>query len=121
MKFAFTADIHLSRYGQDPVDEQSGLPERLDSIVGALSSMTEICRESKIKTVVIGGDVLHTKSVIYALAQDLMLQFFEDNSDLSFIVIDGNHDLSSKGSDAISALRALKNVPNVHWITKWNG
>jgi DNA repair exonuclease SbcCD nuclease subunit len=47
-----------------------------------------------------------------------MLQFFEDHSETKFYVIDGNHDLSSKGADAISALRALKNVPNVHWVTK---
>jgi DNA repair exonuclease SbcCD nuclease subunit len=118
MKFAITADIHLSRYGQDPVDETSGLPERLDSIKGALYSMMEVCRLDGIKVVMIAGDILHTKSVIYALAQDMMLQFFEDHSETKFYVIDGNHDLSSKGADAISALRALKSVPNVHWITK---
>lgn len=118
MKFAITADIHLSRYGQDPVDETSGLPERLDSIKGALYSMLEVCRLQNIKDVIIAGDILHTKSVIYALAQDMMLQFFEDHPEIKFYVIDGNHDLSSKGADAISALRSLKNVPNVHWITK---
>ena len=118
MKFAITADIHLSRYGQDPVDEISGLPERLDSIKGALYSMMEICRQDGIENVMIAGDILHTKSVIYALAQDMMLQFFDDHPQTTFHVIDGNHDLSSKGSDAISALRSLKNVPNVHWISK---
>jgi DNA repair exonuclease SbcCD nuclease subunit len=118
MKFAITADIHLSRYGQDPIDEVSGLPERLDSIKGALYSMMEICRQDKIENVMIAGDILHTKSVIYALAQNMMLQFFEDHSETNFHVIDGNHDLSSKGADAISALREIKNVQNVHWITK---
>jgi DNA repair exonuclease SbcCD nuclease subunit len=118
MKFAFTADIHLSRYGQDPVDATTGLPERLDSIKNALYSMTEVCHQEKINKVIIGGDILHTKSVIYALAQDMMLQFFEDHLEMQFYVIDGNHDLSSRGVDAISALRALKNVPNVHWVTK---
>lgn len=118
MKFAITADIHLSRYGQDAVDETSGLPERLDSIKGALYSMMEVCRVESIDHIMIAGDILHTKSVIYALAQDMMLQFFEDHPEKQFHVIDGNHDLSSKGADAISALRSLKNVPNVHWITK---
>jgi len=118
MKFAYTADIHLSRYGQDPVDETSGLPERLDSIKLALYSMVDVCKQKKINDIIIGGDILHTKSIIYAIAQDMMLQFFEDHKDINFKVIDGNHDLSGKGSDAISALRALKNVPNVHWITK---
>jgi hypothetical protein len=32
MKFAYTADIHLSKYGQDTIEQTSSLPERLDKI-----------------------------------------------------------------------------------------
>ena len=32
MKFVLTADIHLSGYGQDQLDDELGLPERLVSI-----------------------------------------------------------------------------------------
>lgn len=118
MKFAFTADIHLSRYGQDPINHASGLPERLHGIVHALDSMVTHCLENDISTLVIGGDILHGKSIIYALAQNIMLEFFNEYNNMKFWVIDGNHDLSGKGDDAVSALRSLKSVPNVEWITK---
>ena len=87
MKFAFIADIHLSRYGQDPVEPTSGLPERLHGILNSLSFIVDYCRKNKIKDIVIGGDILHGKSIIYALAQDVMLQLFNDCHDINFRVI----------------------------------
>jgi len=113
MKFAFTADIHLSRYGQDKVEDKTNLPERLFSIQTALNGIAEYCIKNDIKNIVIGGDLLHGKSVIYALAQSIMLDFFRKYNYLSFIVIDGNHDLSGKGASAVSALKSIDNEPNV--------
>jgi len=66
--------------------------------------------------VIIGGDLLHGKSIIYAIAQKIMLDFFRKYPSLTFYVIDGNHDLSGKGSEAISALISLDNEPNVKRI-----
>lgn len=116
MKFAFIGDIHLSRYSQDKIEETTNLPERLHSIKNALYEVGEYCRKKKIKDFIIGGDVLHGKSIIYAVAQEIMIQFFEDFKDLTFYVIDGNHDLSGKGEDVVSALRPLQNIDNVNWI-----
>ena len=117
MRFAYTADIHLSRYGADKIEDDSNLPERLHSIKQALYEIANHCVKNDIRVVVIGGDVLHGKSVIYAIAQEIMLQYFQDFEDLiKFYVIDGNHDLSGKGDDVVSALRPLKNVHNVKWI-----
>lgn len=118
MKFAFLADIHLSKYGQDPIEETSGLPARLHGLTNVLYSTVDYCRKNDISDVVIGGDILHGKSIIHALAQTIMLDFFDDYGDIKFKVIDGNHDLSGKGEDAISALRSLEKIPNVHWISK---
>lgn len=117
MKFVFTADIHLSRYAQDKVDSESNLPERLHSIRESLDNMGEYCYENDIPMVIIGGDIMHSKSIIYSIAQELMLDFFDQYEDLEFIVIDGNHDLSGKGADAISSLRSLHQVQNVIWVT----
>ncbi len=116
MIFAFTGDVHLSRYGTDK--EEENVPERLASIKKALYFIADFCKDNKINTIVIGGDILHGKSIIYAIAQNLMLDYFKDFSDIQFIVIDGNHDLSGKGEAAVSALRPLENVKNVTWITK---
>jgi DNA repair exonuclease SbcCD nuclease subunit len=117
MRFAFIADIHLSRYSQDKLEDKTNLPERLHSIKSALYEVGMYCKKMGINTVVIGGDTLHGKSIIYAIAQNIMIQFFEDfNSHIHFYVIDGNHDLSGKGDDVISALRPLEKIHNVHWI-----
>jgi DNA repair exonuclease SbcCD nuclease subunit len=118
MKFAFTADIHLSRYSQDKIEDESNLPERLHSIKQCLYEMAMYCMNNDIQVVVIGGDTLHGKSIIYAIAQEIMIQFFEDfNHTIIFYVIDGNHDLSGKGEDVISALRPLERIHNVNWIS----
>ena len=112
MKFAFTADIHLSGYTNDKIVNQ--LPERLNSIKNVLYKIAEYCIENGISMIVIGGDTLHGKSLIHALAQSIMLDYFRDFVDeLEFIIIDGNHDLSGKGKDAVSALKSIDNEPNV--------
>jgi len=122
MKFAFTADIHLSRYGQDKIESATGFPERLHSIKNVLYEIADYCCENDLDYMVIGGDILHGKSIIYAIAQDIMLYFFRYYAErgLQFIVIDGNHDLSGKGKTAISALSSLQNEPNVEWVSGGN-
>ena len=117
MKFAFTADIHLSRYGQDKLEDESNLPERLHSIKSALYEIADYCIANNVRVVVIGGDLLHGKSVIYAIAQEIMLEYFKKYNDLLvFYVIDGNHDLSGKGESVVSALRPLEDIWNLHWV-----
>jgi len=117
MKFAFSADIHLSRYGQDKLEDETSLPERLDSLKRALDNMALYCVKNNIRVMILGGDILHGKSIIYAIAQDIMLDFFNHWSDLiRFYVIDGNHDLSGKGHQVVSALKPLRNVPSLTWV-----
>jgi DNA repair exonuclease SbcCD nuclease subunit len=118
MKFIFTADVHLSRYSNDKEDEEN-IPERLASLKKVLYFIADYCcKSSDIRTIVIGGDILHGKSVIYVVAQNLMLDYFDNYPELTFVVLDGNHDLSGKGEAAVSALRPLKSVKNVIWVTK---
>jgi len=117
MKFGYTADIHLSRYGQDKVEDESNLPERLHSIKISLDSMAQHLVDNNIRVMIFGGDLLHGKSIIYAIAQDLMIDFFNHwSDDLKFYVIDGNHDLSGKGHKVVSALKPLRNLPGVTWV-----
>lgn len=118
MKFAFIADIHLSRYSQDKVEHESGLPERLYSIRNALNEIGNYCYENDVGRIIIGGDIYHGKSIIHVLAQDIMLDFFDQYEGIEFWVLDGNHDISGKGTGARSALRPIINYPNVEWITQ---
>lgn len=118
MKFAFMADIHLSKYATDKIEDITNLPERLHSIVCCLETVAMHCLAEGINHVVIGGDVFHGKSVIYSLAQNLFLKYINKFTakGLHFTVLDGNHDLSGKGADVVSALYTLKNVENVEWV-----
>ncbi len=117
MKFVYTADIHLSKYGQDTIEQTSNLPERLHSIKETLYNIGDYCYNNDIGTIIIGGDLYHNKSIIYAIAQDIMIDFFEQYEDLEFWILDGNHDLSGKGIDVVSTLRPLVKCSNVEWIT----
>ncbi len=120
MKFAYIADIHLSRYGHDKIEDGSNLPERLHSIKKVLYEVANYCIKNNVFDIVIGGDILHGKSIIYAIAQEIILQYFKDFAHLiTFHVIDGNHDLSGKGDDVVSALRPLETIENVVW-TKYS-
>lgn len=113
MRFVFSADFHLSGYAQDKIDRDTNLPERLSEIKTALFDMTDYCYKNHIYYFIIGGDILHNKSIIYTEAQSVMLNFIRSNRDLSFIVIDGNHDLSGKGNNVVSALESIDSEPNV--------
>jgi len=117
MKFAFTADIHLSKYGQDKIEDETNLPERLHSLKTVLDNIATYCVENNIRVMVIGGDILHGKSIIHAIAQDLMLDYFWNWRDvIKFYVMDGNHDLSGKGHKVVSALKSLRHVSGVTWV-----
>lgn len=116
MKFAFMADIHASGYGNDKIDSKSNLPERLSSIKNTLYYISEYCKKNNISNIKIGGDILHNKSLIYTIAQNMILEYIRDNKDITFDVLTGNHDLSSRSSRSVSALKALDHEPNVNGI-----
>jgi len=117
MKFLFTADIHFSGYGQDKLDDQTGLPERLSSIKNSLYFMADYCIKNDIRNFVFGGDLMHNKSVIYAIAQKMLKDFMlAYKNQLTFYFITGNHDLSGKGADAISSLEFIGLVDDKEWI-----
>ena len=79
--------------------------------------VVKIIFNNDIGTVIIGGDVYHNKSLVYSIAQEIMIDFFEQYENLEFWLLDGNHDLSGKGEHVISSLRSLSKCQNVEWIT----
>jgi len=111
--YIFTADWHLAKYGNDKIVVETGLPEKLHYIRNTLYHMATYAKANGIKKIIVGGDIYHNKSTIYAIAQNVLLDFFRDFPDITFTVIDGNHDISGKGSDAITALKSIDNEPNV--------
>ena len=116
MKFLFSADWHLSLYSNDKLHPESKLPERLHYIKNSIIFMCEYARMNGVDVIVVGGDVFHTKSIIHALAQSILLDIIRKYDKLKFWILDGNHDVSSRSGTGISALKCLDNEPNVQMM-----
>lgn len=116
MKFIYTADWHFSNYSNDVIIKESGLAERLHYLVVTIMNIINYAREKKIKKIIIGGDILHNKSVIYSFALSVLIDLFKNNSDIEFITLDGNHDMSSRTIEGVSGLKALDSISNVQTI-----
>ena len=118
MKFIAIADLHLSAYSQDKIIKGTNLPERLYYLNKVLTNIAKFAIDDNIKIIVIAGDIFHNKSIIYSLAQSVLLDFIREFEDLKFIYFSGNHDMSSKSGKGVSALKCLDNEPNVIMIHK---
>jgi len=133
MRALIAADLHMSAYSQEATISYQGLEvsEKLVSIVKAVKEMIEYAKKKEITKVILAGDTFHTKSIIHSLAQSLFLDIIRENKNIQFIIIDGNHDMSSKSGIGVSALKCCDNEPNVFmlheskeidniWFVPWN-
>lgn len=116
MKFLKSGDIHLKAFANEPT--YKGLPESLYYNMSALTNMANYAIEKHINNIVFSGDLFHTKSIIHSLAQALLLDFLRKYKDIYFYIMDGNHDMSSKSGDGVSALKCCDNEENVITIHK---
>lgn len=114
MKCVLVGDIHLSLYSQDSIVK--GVPRRLYYLIKVLNNIAMHAIKNEITNFVIAGDLFHTKSIIHSLAQSMLLDFIKKYDEIEFIIIDGNHDMSSKAGDGVSALKCLDDVDNVIMI-----
>lgn len=116
MKFASTSDLHFSAYSQDRI-MSSGLSNRLHYLNETVrNDILKYCIENGIDKIVIAGDVYHNKSIIYSIAQSVFLDIVRDHRNITFIIIPGNHDMSLKSGEGVSALKSLDNEINVEMI-----
>lgn len=116
MKAIACADLHLSAYNNDKIDSNTGLPERLSGIYLAILNMINYARDNKINKIIIIGDIFHNKSIIYSVAQSILLDIIRNNKDIHWIIMSGNHDLSSMTGNGVSAIKCLDNEINVTTI-----
>ena len=116
MKFIAIGDVHMSLYSNDPIVKLSRLPLRLHTLNRVLYNIVSYGVDREIQNVAILGDVFHTKSLIHALAQSVFLDFIRVFPNVEFIIIDGNHDMSSKSGYGVSALKSLDSEPNVRML-----
>jgi DNA repair exonuclease SbcCD nuclease subunit len=108
VKYIFIADLHLSAFSSESMVE--GLPEKLYYKIKVLEN---ILSENDVENIMILGDIFHTKSIIHSIALNTFAKFLEKNKDRNFIMLNGNHDSSSRTGDGVSALKSLEWIPNV--------
>lgn len=95
MKFICTADLHIKIW-QDNEIMEDGIPKRLAEIFSTLHDMVEYARNNSISTIIIAGDINDLKNKVDTEAFVLMREFLENNLDIRFIILHGNHDSSNK-------------------------
>jgi DNA repair exonuclease SbcCD nuclease subunit len=79
--------------------------------------MIEYGIQNKINNMVIAGDTFHNKSILYTVAQSIVLDIVRQYSNnMHFIFLSGNHDMSSMTGDGVSATKCLDNEKNVTTI-----
>lgn len=115
MKKLFTADIHLSLYQSDKL--KNGISQRLSDIFNSLNQMVKYARDNEIKEIVIGGDLFNDKNLVYTKPYTMFIDFLEENRDITFRIISGNHDMDSSSDDQVSLVKTVRGS-NVIGIVK---
>ena len=111
MKAILTADLHFSAYNNDKIDANTGLPERLSGIYLTIINLIEYAKMYEIKNIIIAGDIFHNKSIIYSVAQSVLLDIVRNNKDIHWFIMSGNHDLSSMTGNGVSAIKFYEYCP----------
>lgn len=117
MKRVAIADIHLSAYKNDQI-EDDGLPYRLGMLIKVVRSICKFCRTNDIENIDILGDLYNDNDIIYTDSfnsfSDIILEF----DDIKFTILSGNHDMSSIGEAKTSAVCPLNAYSNVTIVDK---
>lgn len=116
MRVLLISDIHLSGFEEDILNSE-GLPLRLGEIKKTFNFVIKKARELSINHINILGDIINDKSTIFVIAQDMFKEILEENSDIFFTLISGNHDQSSTGKLQRSAISVFSGYKNVRCIT----
>lgn len=112
--YGLMADCHLHNWSQFASVNEHGNNTRL---VGLINEMQR-CVNETVKVggdmVYIAGDLFHVRGSIKPSVFNLAYDFFANNTEVTFVIIAGNHDLETKiASDSSSALTALDGLDNV--------
>jgi DNA repair exonuclease SbcCD nuclease subunit len=116
MKLLITADLHLSLYKNSRLLNELPIPLYYTQI--NLEKMAKVYKEQECDYFIIAGDLFHDKSHVYMNSYNIIKDFINANSNINFIIITGNHDISDiKGN--INTLDSLEQFTNVQIIKKY--
>lgn len=111
MKAILSGDWHYSLYSEGKTIGE--LSEQLHYLDQTNRNICKYAVDNNITHIVVLGDIYHTKSLIYSIAQSVLLDMVRDYKQLTFVFLQGNHDLSSKSKTSVSTLKGLKSESNI--------
>lgn len=97
MRILLTADWHLSELHQDWL---------IEAIQRSVQDVLNVYREQNCSYLVVCGDVTHDKNYVYNSSMNYLRSIIEQNQDISFCFLVGNHDYA--GSTKNHGLKVLE-------------
>ena len=89
--------MHLKIWNDSQITP-TGIPLKLQEILDCYRQMCEYASDNKIHTIYVLGDINDTKDIIHQRAFNLFSRLLDEFSDITHVLIHGNHDASKKES-----------------------
>jgi len=113
MRTIYSGDWHFAPYSGPETENTNNMTEKLYFLDKTIRNMCDYALKNQIGYITSLGDIYHTKSMIYTSAQSVLLDLIREYKELKFILLQGNHDLSSRSKIASSTLKGFKSESNV--------
>lgn len=101
VKIILTADIH------------AGIPGKIDDCIWSLDLIYKYAKKNDINHIFIMGDLFHDRDHINIEVSNKVYDFFNNHSDIQWLVFIGNHDMFLKNSWRINSVRPLNKLITV--------
>lgn len=112
MRFVFSADIHLGSLRGLEIPFEA----KLARYTGYLTSIFDVARSHDVSVVVLAGDIFDHKNV-HPKVRDVLLRCLLAASDLTILIINGNHDLLEDDYTSLHFLTLLQNRERLPHVT----
>jgi len=117
-RWGVTGDIHLKIFNDNEYTDD-GIPLKLMEILNSFDNMCKYLLANKIDKVAILGDVNDTKEIAAVRAFSLFSKVLENYPNITFYIIPGNHDITSKKGNetAVDLLKGPSNIITIEETT----
>jgi len=104
MQFIAIADPHFHLYKNQARETHNGITDRLEDVGRCFDTALEYARDNNIRTLVVLGDVFHSKDILNVVVYNYVFALFERLSLFfnNIVILAGNHDQAHKTNDAVS-------------------
>ena len=119
MEFTFIADVHLTEFKNDKQVEYDRriVSRKTASIVECLHEVCQYTEENISQPyMIISGDMVDKHAMEYSSAILFWMDIFDKYSNIEFLIITGNHDISDKSDNPFNWCNVFSKYNNVEII-----